>query len=78
MQTYLLANLQAGQKGKIVDIKQMSMETHRRLLDLDILEGSVVKIVRKFPFGGPVEIEVNGQHIGIRRQDAEKIEVTFV
>ncbi len=78
MSTYLLADLPAGQIGQIIDIKQMPSETYRRLLDLDILEGTVVKMIRKFPFGGPVSIEVNGQQIGIRRRDAEKIEVTSI
>jgi ferrous iron transport protein A len=78
MSTCLLAELHTGQTGQIVDIKQMPAETHRRLLDLDILEGSIVKIIRKFPFGGPLSIEVNGQLIGIRKRDAEQIEVISI
>lgn len=71
----MLSNLKAGQRAKIVEIKLMQPATQKRLIDLDILEGTTVRMVRKFPFGGPVCIEVNGQHIGLRKQDANDIEV---
>jgi ferrous iron transport protein A len=71
----MLSSLKTGQRAKIVDIKLMHPATHKRLIDLDILEGTTVRVVRKFPFGGPISIEVNGQHIGLRKQDANGIEV---
>jgi len=45
----------------------------KRLADLGILVGSRIKVVRKAPFGGPIEIEVNGSRFMIGRGLAERI-----
>ncbi|MDZ4744875.1 MAG: FeoA family protein [bacterium] len=38
----------------------------RRALELGIIAGMICRIVRKAPFGGPLEIEVGKTRIGIR------------
>jgi len=70
--------LKAGEKGKIIDVSQVSHLVQRRLLDLGITEGSEVCVKCVMPFGGPVMIESCGQCIGLRRKEAVQIEVVRV
>lgn len=45
----------------------------KRLADLGILPGTRLKVVRRAPFGGPVEVEVGGSRFMIGRGLASKI-----
>lgn len=45
----------------------------KRLADLGILAGTRIKVVRKAPFGGPIEIEVGGSRFMIGRGLAERV-----
>lgn len=74
----MLTDLKQGELAKITDLSPIHSVMKRRLLDLDILEGSFIQLKRVLPFGGPVAIETNGQQIGIRRMDAMKIKVEKV
>lgn len=45
----------------------------KRLADLGIVIGSRVKVVRKAPFGGPIEVEIAGSRFLIGRRLAKRI-----
>lgn len=47
----------------------------RKLLQLGLVPGGQIKVVRKAPFGGPLLVEVNGRMIAIGRGVAENIRV---
>lgn len=66
------ADLKTGESGNISYLKGNSLEL-RRLIDLGITEGAVVTLRKAAPFGGPLELEVRGSRLGIRRETAEKI-----
>ncbi|MBX5437455.1 MAG: ferrous iron transport protein A [Alicyclobacillaceae bacterium] len=46
-----------------------------RMLTLGITPGSQVVVIRRMPFGGPLEIEVRGTRLAIRQADAAQIAV---
>ena len=46
-----------------------------RLLEMGILEGTEVQVVRLAPLGDPIEIKLRGYHLSIRKSEAEQIEV---
>ncbi|MGE7768664.1 FeoA family protein [Peribacillus sp. NPDC096540] len=71
----MLSQLKIGDKAKIIDISSTEKLVRRRLLDLGISEGSEICIKCVMPFGGPVMIESCGQCIGVRRKEANCIEV---
>ena len=71
----MLGNLRKGEKGKIIDLSQVNRLVKRRLLDFGITEGSEVFVKNTMPFGGPLMLESNGQCVGIRKQEALRIEV---
>lgn len=73
-----LSEIKPGSKAKITDITQVTEVVRRRLLDMGIMEGTVVCMKRLLPFGGPCALEASGQWIGIRRREAGLIRVEAV
>ena len=47
----------------------------RRIMDMGITKGTDVQIRKVAPLGDPVEINVRGYELSIRKADAEMIEV---
>ncbi|MBA4602378.1 FeoA family protein [Thermoactinomyces mirandus] len=71
-----LADIQPGKKARIVSIENVNKLVRRRLIDLGIMEGSIICLKNSLPFGGPYTLEADGQSIGIRRREASLIEVS--
>lgn len=71
----MFGELKTGEKGKIIDLSHVSRLVQRRLLDLGFTEGTEVCVKCVMPFGGPIMIESCGQCVGIRRKEADQIEV---
>ncbi|MBN1964433.1 MAG: ferrous iron transport protein A [Anaerolineae bacterium] len=42
----------------------------RRVMDLGLVSGTEVEVVRVAPFGDPVEYKLKGYHLSLRRRDA--------
>jgi ferrous iron transport protein A len=70
-----LTDIKLGSRAKITDTTHVTEMVRRRLLDLGIMEGTVISIKRILPFGGPFTLEASGQWIGIRRNEARMIQV---
>ncbi|MGI6013776.1 MAG: FeoA family protein [Oscillospiraceae bacterium] len=47
----------------------------RRIMDMGLTKGVTVHVRKVAPLGDPVEINVRGYELSIRRADAEMIEV---
>jgi ferrous iron transport protein A len=47
----------------------------RRLMELGLVPGTIVAIVRTAPFGDPLELTVRGVHLSLRRSEARFIHV---
>lgn len=63
--------------GSVVIIKKFnnSVDTIKRLNDMGITVGLKIKIIRKSPFLGAIEIKARDFYLVLRKQDACKIEV---
>jgi ferrous iron transport protein A len=48
-------------------------EDRGRLLEMGLLVGTPIQLVRFAPLGDPVDIKVRGYHLSLRRHEAEKI-----
>jgi ferrous iron transport protein A len=44
-----------------------------RLMEMGLLVGTTVELVRFAPLGDPVEIKVRGYHLTLRKHEAEQI-----
>lgn len=49
-----------------------------RLREMGLVPGTQVKMVRRAPFGDPIEIQVRGSNLAMRREEAIHIEITVV
>jgi len=49
--------------------------TARRLLEMGLLPGTRVRVVRRAPLGDPIELRLRNYSLSIRREEAALIEV---
>lgn len=61
-----------GSRAVVHDIKAEDSFT-RSLLELGLVPGTEVEVVRLAPLGDPIELVVRGSHFSIRRQEARRI-----
>ncbi len=69
-----LTSLEAGRRATVTEIKLAPTE-RSRLLEMGLLVGTAVELVRFAPLGDPVEIKVRGYHLTLRKHEAEQITV---
>lgn len=69
-----LAELAIGEKATILDVSGQRAY-RRRLLELGLLPGTLVQVLRRAPFGDPLELSVRGTHLSIRTREAAHISV---
>jgi len=69
-----LTGLEDGQKAIIVSVLGGKILT-KRLADLGITSGTVVKVIRKTLFSGPLQVEVAGSRLVLGWGLASKIMV---
>lgn len=67
-----LAALAAGATAKIVGLTGAN-QISRRLLEMGVVPGATVRVVKTAPFGCPMEIRVSNSHLAIRKSDADSI-----
>lgn len=67
-----LTSLQVGSAGTVAEIKIPPAE-RGRLLEMGLLVGTPVQLVRFAPMGDPVEIKVRGYNLSLRRHEADQI-----
>ena len=70
----LLSDIQTGRVVQIVSIAGQS-SFRRRLMELGLVPGTRVELVRVAPLGDPVELLVRGASLSIRKAEAGVIEV---
>ncbi len=69
-----LSQVEVGRPVRIVRIGG-SPVLKRRLRDMGIVRGEVVKIEHVAPLGDPIDLSVKGAYISIRKEEADFIEV---
>lgn len=67
-----LTALPAGSAGTVAEIKLPSDQLSR-LMELGLLAGTPVELVRFAPLGDPVEIKLRGYNLSVSRHEAEQI-----
>ena len=67
-----LSSLKVGSTGTVTAIK-IPPENRGRLLEMGLLVGTPVELIRFAPLGDPVEIKVRGYNLSLRKHEAEQI-----
>jgi Fe2+ transport system protein FeoA len=65
-----LASLDPGSSGRLVRIDG-ERSFRRRLMELGLLPGARVQVVRRVDLGGLIELEVRGCRVTVRRSEAD-------
>ena len=72
-----LNNLKVGQSGRILKNRTKGA-IKQRFMDMGITKGVVVKVIKIAPLGDPIEVELRGYNLSIRKDDAKNIEIEEV
>ncbi len=72
-----LAGLKPGQSGRIMQIGALG-PLKRRLMDMGVLVGEVIRVEKVAPLGDPMEITVKAYKLSLRKSEAEGIVVEVV
>lgn len=67
-----LTSLEVGQSATVAEIR-VPVDRRVRILEMGLLVGTAVELVRFAPLGDPVEIKVRGYNLSLRKEDAELI-----
>lgn len=70
-----LSELKIGERGRVVSVG-CSGSLKRRMLDMGVTSGVMVKVKKIAPFGDPVDIELRGYELCLRKSDLSLIEVS--
>ena len=74
--TTTLDRLIPGQAGEIIDVNATS-SLGRRLLELGVVPGRRARMLRSAPFGDPIEIELPGSYLSLRRYEASLVRIAL-
>jgi ferrous iron transport protein A len=70
----VLSDIKPGQIVEVVNVAGQS-SFRRRLMELGLVPGTRVELLRVAPLGDPVELLVRGASLSIRKAEARVIEV---
>ncbi len=72
-----MRTLKDARVGETVKVVKLTGEgaVKRRIMDMGITKGVEVHIRKVAPLGDPVEVNVRGYELSLRKADAEMIEV---
>jgi ferrous iron transport protein A len=72
-----LAKLKPGEKGRITAIGAIGA-LKRRLMDMGVLIGEEVQVLKVAPMGDPIEVNIKSYNLSLRKKEAEGIAVEVI
>ena len=72
-----LSNVDVGCRGCVVSVDG-DAEVRRRLLEMGFCNSATVEVVRRAPFGDPIEFRLRGYNLSLRLEQAKRIQVREV
>lgn len=67
-----LSELRPGDRARVIAVDGGG-DAVRRLMDLGLIRGTTVEVIRAAPLGDPLEVRVRGFMLTLRRSEAEHI-----
>lgn len=67
-----LSSLNPGEKGVVAAI-QVPPAHRARMLEMGLLVGTPLEVIRFAPLGDPVEIRIRGYNLSLRRHEADLV-----
>ena len=69
-----LTELPIGRDARVTAVNGESSVT-RRLLEMGLIPGVTVNVIKSAPFGDPIEVRLRGYSLAMRKSEADAIEV---
>ncbi len=73
METTRLKDLEIGEEAEIIGYTPCNPAYRNKLLSLGLTKATRIKMIQKAPLGDPVEIEVRGFRLSLRKDEANVI-----
>lgn len=67
-----LSNLAIGATARVLNIDSANAAA-RRLMEMGVIPGTAIRLVKSAPFGDPIQVQVRNSHLAVRRSEAEAI-----
>lgn len=71
-----LTDLPHGQDARVKNVHGSS-RVSKRLMELGVIPGVALQVVKSAPFGDPIEVRLRGYSLAMRRSEADAIEVAL-
>jgi ferrous iron transport protein A len=68
-----LNTLTPGERGTVHRVDRAAGPMRQRLMEMGMVRGTPVELVRFAPLGDPIEIRVRGYRLSLRRLDAQTV-----
>ncbi|MCI8660366.1 MAG: ferrous iron transport protein A [Lachnospiraceae bacterium] len=69
-----LRDLKPGQQGVVTSISALGL-VKRRIMDMGITPGVEIRVIKVAPLGDPVEVNVRGYELSLRKEELQQIEM---
>jgi ferrous iron transport protein A len=69
-----LNQLEPGERATIVKVGGEG-PVRRRILDMGVVSGAEIEVVRVAPLGDPVEFLIKGYNLSLRKSEAKNVQV---
>jgi Fe2+ transport system protein FeoA len=66
-----LIDLKPGQRGTVVGWSPRGLPS--RILEMGLLPGTLIELVRFAPLGDPIDFKIRGYHLSLRKREAELV-----
>jgi len=73
-----LREVKVGSHARVAEFTTSNLDYRQKLLRMGLTRNAEFTIIRKAPFGGPIEIEVKGFRLVLRSNEADAFEVELL
>lgn len=67
-----LKDLKPGQEGVVTSIGEKG-PVRKRIMDMGVTPGAMVKVIKVAPLGDPIEVNIRGYELSLRKSEACQI-----
>lgn len=71
-----MSELEIGKDANVVAVHGQTAVS-KRLMEMGVVPGVAVKVIKSAPFGDPIEVRVRGYKLAVRKNEAQAVEVAY-
>lgn len=69
-----LKDLKPGEEGVVASIGEKG-PVRRRIMEMGVTPGVSIKVVKVAPLGDPIEVNIRGYELSLRKEEASQIQM---